>query len=437
MANQVIKADGVLRLLRMTGKNGPAVNNVGLSWEVRKPDGTTLDTGTGYGAGASALATFEGWSGYGFANPDFGNTVTLSVAASVPNGVGYELRMQSAFYSVNSADNFQSTLFDVGANAVTALATYAIVVDGDSITAGYGTSKRSKTYPEQFYGLLPANSGGYDLLNGGAFGIKISELAADTAINAAGWVANYAAANVTFLLMAGTNDIATGETNDATIYNNLVTRAKTLVGTRPGSRIAVHTLLPRWTTNGDAADVARKSVYDAVNVRIRGLVGMPTGTILLDDASLSQFAYPPNVTYLPDYTHPNDAGALLMANNALSLFPAQSTAPTTDPYQSNNAIPVQVTPDYKPGTPGPLNAQGLGTINLAQVVLTYPLPTDLPGGRIVFLRRIANSGTAFAIVGNVTGANSTTEPVTTWTDTAVTNGIRYEYTAYALPFGDF
>ena len=135
-----------------------------------------------------------------------------------------------------------------------------------------------------------------------------------------------------------------------------------------------------------------------------------------------------------DGGHPDASMHQIMARAFNKSMLTQATA---DPYQSDNATPVQILADYKPSAPNPLVATGLGTVLLPTAVLTCPAQTDLNGGRLVFLRRLPNSNAAFVIVGMTTGIDANTPPTPTFTDTTVSNGVRYEYTAYALPIGDF
>ena len=150
-------------------------------------------------------------------------------------------------------------------------------------------------------------------------------------------------------------------------------------------------------------------------------------------------AYEIRKSYTVDGGHPATLGHQKMATAwtpAMLTGAAASTPPATDPYRSDNATPVTILADYKPGAPNPFAGTGLGTFLLPTVVLTWINPANLLGGTIHIMRMNAGTSDPFVVVGTVAGADANTAPAQTYTDTTVLNGHRYTYTAFATPYGD-
>ena len=147
--------------------------------------------------------------------------------------------------------------------------------------------------------------------------------------------------------------------------------------------------------------------------------------------------------YLADGLHQNRAGSVALAAIKgpsiaavlRTLYPPAATGP--DPYQSDYSNTAMQEVNFRPSAPGPLVATGLGTAIKPEGDLSYIVPGNMQGGRIVFERRIHLSGNAFLPVGKVDGLDANTAPVSTWQDLNVVNGVTYEWRAYALPKGDF
>ena len=134
----------------------------------------------------------------------------------------------------------------------------------------------------------------------------------------------------------------------------------------------------------------------------------------------------------------NDGQSYEVSNWATAFAKAiNPPAGATDPYQSDYSNTAMQEVNFKPSAPGPLVATGLGTAIKPEGDLSYIVPGNMQGGRIVFERRIHLSGNAFLPVGKVDGLDANTAPVSTWQDLNVANGVTYEWRAYALPKGDF
>ena len=142
-------------------------------------------------------------------------------------------------------------------------------------------------------------------------------------------------------------------------------------------------------------------------------------------------------SYTLDGAHPATIAHQALAKGfSPSMLTSGSTTTPADPYRSDNATPVTILADYKPGAPNPFAGTGLVTFLLPTVVLTWINPANLLGGTIHILRMNAGTSDPFVVVGTVAGTDANTAPAQTYTDITVLNGHRYTYTAFATPYGD-
>jgi len=200
--------------------------------------------------------------------------------------------------------------------------------------------------------------------------------------------------------------------------------------------------------SGDFTD-ASNTAAQAFNAVIRGITNASAITSFYsvwaaNSSLISTDGIHPSTTPAPDGQHPGtgagyDALAAIETNQLqplLANLPSSQPGPPADPYRSDNATPVTILADYKPGAPNPFAGVGLGTFLLPTVVLNWINPANLLGGTIHIMRMNAGTSDPFVVVGTVTGADANTAPAQTYTDTTVLNGHRYTYTAFATPYGD-
>ena len=126
---------------------------------------------------------------------------------------------------------------------------------------------------------------------------------------------------------------------------------------------------------------------------------------------------------------------------ATVFTPAMLTQPASssgvDPYKSDYTNAAFVEVNFKPNPPGSFTATGLGTALRPEGDLVYTVPANMQGGRIVFERRLHFSSDPWVAIGKVDGPDANTAPPAIFQDLTVTNGVTYEWRAYALPKGDF
>jgi len=143
----------------------------------------------------------------------------------------------------------------------------------------------------------------------------------------------------------------------------------------------------------------------------------------------------------PDGLHQANTGdaaivGILGPRIAQVMTPA-ATPPATDPYKSDYTNAAFVEVNFKPNAPGSFTATGLGTALRPEGDLVYTVPANMQGGRIVFERRLHSSTDPWVAIGKVDGPDANTAPPAIYQDLTVTNGVTYEWRAYALPKGDF
>ena len=273
----------------------------------------------------------------------------------------------------------------------------------------------------------------------------------DTTKNAfANAVGDFNAANVKIIrIQLGTNDaavdthIAASEylSNLQTIVNAFTAQVPSLKGIFVDEPPAcIPDANPGWT---NASNVLLRQ-YGA---ELTSLTGVTVGTGRIYDYSYNEGNYyfdnihqqAPGLNTDPSTWAKGGQALAALAGLGLvtALTNAQGTTPApTDPYRSDNATPVTILADYKPGAPNPFAGTGLGTFLLPTVVLTWINPANLLGGTIHIMRMNAGTSDPFVVVGTVAGADANTAPAQTYTDTTVLNGHRYTYTAFATPYGD-
>ena len=328
------------------------------------------------------------------------------------------------------------TFVDTAAAPTFTPTTGGVACFGDSETYGLGVISNDiyRITGEPYPALLQADLPNATLFNFGYVGQTSNGTVPDVATTVAP-VLNSGGYNVkiaTYLM--GINDVLNTSQTVQQIAADIVawhTEAKAK------GLFSIAMTVPRTLATGNSSRNGQQAsdATDQVSALLRSQANPPWST-LVELNSNAAFTNPANTTYYQsDTLHFTAAGDAviksLLKPAILALFPQP------DPYQSDNATPVQILADYKPSAPNPLVATGLGTVLLPTAVLTCPAQTDLNGGRLVFLRRLPNSNAAFVIVGMTTGIDANTPPTPTFTDTTVKNGVRYEYTAYALPIGDF
>ena len=365
--------------------------------------------------------------------PDVGGTTSLSITI-LNAGTTYKYYLNNmalgplvagscgvgVYGTAGTIDFTQLTITDNPAAKI-APKTKAFFGIGDSIGVGYGIPS-----PEvnNHYNLTgPKNGPEWDVYNLSASGQHTAMLAVIEP-NIQAILAQNAYAISELSVMIGTNN---GAGTDAAIVADI----KSFVAFCKAAGIkktAVGTILPR---EGAVA-------YAAANTSIKN--GDTLADRVTDYASAAGLNDSTSNNYQSDQLHPSTAGHILMANlDAATLaldYPASSSPPATDPYRSDNATPVTILADYKPGAPNPFAGTGLGTFLLPTVVLTWINPANLLGGTIHIMRMNAGTSDPFVVVGTVAGADANTAPAQTYTDTTVLNGHRYTYTAFATPYGD-
>ena len=311
-----------------------------------------------------------------------------------------------------------------------------VVCEGDSITQGTPTTNSNtndidtgnESYPAKLSRLLGTSS---TLVNNGHSGMQVTEMARVYDRSLAPLFNATYHRNILVILGDANDIIRTTKTTQA-LHDEMVAYLTRIRAT--GYRIV---FVPMWkfVTAPDTTRIQADCTQTAIDLRTMMLASASAYDALADPNTDAHFSDATTNSYLTDGLHLTLTGAAFLAGivqTAINGLPS-----TADPYQSDNATPVQVLADYKPSAPNPFAASGLGTVLLPTVLLTCPPQTDLNGGRLVFLRRLPGSNAAFVIVGMTTGIDANTPPTPTFTDTTVSNGVRYEYTAYALPVGDF
>lgn len=305
-----------------------------------------------------------------------------------------------------------------------------ILFDGDSITYGTATSNPPATgHPALVAAALNSQTPGrWTAINNGIPGKALSAINTDFATISVPLLAgNYT--DKIYILAGGDNDVSQGRTTaqiEADI-SAIVSKARAAGATKVYSCAMAY-------ANGTAKGV----ILSAMDTYIRA--GSTGADRPIDYPADSRLATQTNTTYYnTDTLHPTDAGQQAMAQDTVSVINLDFPAPsgTADPYQSNTATAAGTLVDYKPNTPSPFVVSGLGTFNLPTAVLTVGVPTDLPGGRYVWLRRAAGSNASYVILGTTTGVDINTPPINTFTDSTCKNGVHYDYGVYALPSGDF
>ena len=314
---------------------------------------------------------------------------------------------------------------------------------GDSITQGSGTSTiifdmnatSDKSYPSQLAQLL---DGTYTDINRGHSGIQTTGLSDFFSTD----VQNLKSANYTTQvapILIGANDIGLTSDTAQVIYQRIVD-LHTKARAAGFKTIAIPPYRAVYGSIANRSNADYITVVDAIGTQIAAnWQTFADAYITLSDNA--QFADPNTNNLLADKLHLNDAGAAYLANRVKTSLAALVTTtpanpPTTDPYRSDNATPVTILADYKPGAPNPFAGTGLGTFLLPTVVLTWINPANLLGGTIHILRMNAGTSDPFVVVGTVAGTDANTAPAQTYTDTTVLNGHRYTYTAFATPYGD-
>lgn len=176
-----------------------------------------------------------------------------------------------------------------------------IVIDGDSITAGYG-AVNNKSYGRQTAELKP----NWKVMTLGVVGDTISGLTAKaTKIDAIKNTSKYSS-NVLMILI-GRNDVKTQDA--ATVYANLVTYCQARVAA--GWTVWVGTVIGTTVT-------AEQAKIVTLNNSIRSSLITDAGIAKVIDfaahADLDDATAAANTTYYTDGTHPTAAGYTIMAN---------------------------------------------------------------------------------------------------------------------------
>jgi lysophospholipase L1-like esterase len=199
---------------------------------------------------------------------------------------------------------------------------------GDSITAGVGSSTGGSYRVPLFHlantemksiTFVGANTGGPSMVDGKAFPRANSGYSGYNIDNAAGrmGISPFFPAQITtykphiVLLMIGTNDVNTGETDIPTRLGMLM---DTILNADPSLLLVVAQIVPQ-----------RKAIPDTMNMRVQaynaaipGLVktradaGKHVATVDMFGAFTADANY--STTLLSDGLHPNDAGYQVMAN---------------------------------------------------------------------------------------------------------------------------
>lgn len=178
------------------------------------------------------------------------------------------------------------------------------IADGDSITFGYGLLT-DQSYPRVGWQILP-------VLNGQIIDVAIDGSTTDNVIariptTVQPLPAMYPhAANLTYWLMIGTNDIRANSRSAAYVYANIQTICSTVKG-YGFNNVVVSTILP-WEAGTSEA------VRLALNTLIRN-GGSCTYTVADtgSDPTMGQVASPMNTTYYFDQLHPTAVGDVLIA----------------------------------------------------------------------------------------------------------------------------
>lgn len=371
------------------------------------PTQTTLTGGTGSGAQYVSKLMTSG------AYPNTGNLAVFMTS----HGSGY------------TSDSSLPTVAIVGGGAPTTAATYL------STRAGGWASRLEASLISAGYAV--------QVLNHGRSGSGITDLPPGTNfVSEASFFAlqSFGQANSFYLFSTGINDSNSGLAlaDWSTAATNLITRM-----VANGVKVCCNlTCKIEAPTPGltSAQITASNSLLQSYNNFLRNYASAnPTKlTIITDEDAIC--------TGHPEYfggngVHPTAPGNTAIANDMLprvkSFISSNFASSAPDPFKSDTATSSNTLVDYKPNMPSPFVVSGLGTFNLPTAVLTVGTPTDLPGGRFVWLRRPAGSGGVYAILGNTTGVDANTPPVHTFTDTTCLNGVHYDYGVYALPSGDF
>ena len=246
-----------------------------------------------------------------------GTTIRVFYGANQLNNDGYTISdaalqtgTQVGVYSTN-AGNSISTTFECFARGsggehaalksmvVRPQDRQLIVFDGDSLTSGQGLTT-PETYP---YKVLDTEGRAtFDGINLGVAGQTVADIAADVATQI--WPQVGIWANHTYIIWAGTNDLANGGTAAAT-YTTLTS---VIQGARAAGfgRIVVLNMIKRTT---DAALETKRQAYNAL------IAANTAGAdIIVDVGALPEFQDTTNTTYYQgDGTHITATGSTVIA----------------------------------------------------------------------------------------------------------------------------
>lgn len=226
-----------------------------------------------------------------------------------------------------------------------------VVFDGDSITAGQGTTT---AYPSRTMTAVTTAS----WLNLGVSGQTIATMNTNRAENVEPLYRSDAPSGSIVCLFGGTNDLY-GVTTSATVITALQAYAAGVKAV--GLKCLVGTILPR-SNAGIAADFETKR--QAVNTAIRtntgawhdGVMDFAADTRIGDAGDELDTTY-----YQADKVHPNDTGAQILADiaSAALLTLLDSTAPAISTAAINSAGTALVLTYTESGSPPMLPATGV------------------------------------------------------------------------------
>lgn len=234
------------------------------------------------------------------------DTDCLGAQIGAYNGAGfqsmdvYEVLVYNAALSTQDAAAARAYLAAKYATR-TAPWTKSIVFEGDSITQGTGPIQL-RGYPSM---VLRSSTDDWRQTNIGASGLNLASMTARAAATD-----GYKRANTRNVLMVqiGRNDAAVGGATGQAMYNSLVTYVQ--------ARVAAGWEV--WVGTAIASNGTLQPILDDYNTRIRAGIVAAGANRVVDFAALPQFdatADASNTTYYQgDQTHPNAAGAQLLAD---------------------------------------------------------------------------------------------------------------------------
>ena len=298
-----------------------------------------------------------------------------------------------------------------------------MVFDGDSRVQYQGTRLQA-----ELQSLFP--NAGITANNTGSPGNVAADFAPGTARFTG--IVNYLNSNASkvYFLSMGVNDSKDAVATTATAYQSQTQAIVDALFSQVATLLHVVLAEPFYTVPGSVSNVFTAASNTLQTAYIAALKNITRATYV---PGLDTFfrAYP---ELLVDGVHPTPGdmagGGVATATDgqhyevsnwataiANAISPPASNPPTTDPYRSDNATPVTILSDYKPGAPNPFAGTGLGTFLLPTVVLTWINPANLLGGTIHIMRMNAGTSDPFVVVGTVAGADANTAPAQTYTDT--------------------